>query len=149
MKFKFNWGTGIILSIIIFMSVTISTAVYMMNQDVSLVSENYYDQAIKYQEQIDRIKRTNKLDEENILLFDGKILKITIPTNFLTKNISGEIHFYRPSDNERDIRIPLRADSLGLQVIPMGNLQDGLWKVKVNWLSGQDQYFVEKRIFIN
>ena len=55
MKLQISWGTGIVIAFAIFMAVTVSTAVYMMNQDVNLVADDYYDQEIKYQQQIDRI----------------------------------------------------------------------------------------------
>lgn len=149
MKLKISWGTGIVIVFIVFMSVTILTVVYMMNQDVNLVADDYYDQEIRYQEQIDRIKRTNKLDEKNIIIYDKKIVRVIIPNVFLNKNYTGEIHFYRPSDAKRDIKIPLQTDSLGMQVIPVSRLEKGLWTVKVNWIKDEDEYFAEERIFLN
>jgi hypothetical protein len=147
-KLKISWGTGIVIVFVIFMSVTISTAVYLMNQDVNLVADDYYDQEIKYQKQIDRIKRTNKLDEKNIIMFNGSAINVTIPESLISRDLTGEIYFYRPSDEKSDIKIPLYTDSLGVQVIPVSSLEKGLWAVKVNWLVGEIEYFVEKRIFI-
>lgn len=145
---RVNWGTGIVIAFAIFMGGTISTAVYLMNQDVDLVADDYYDQEIKYQQQIDRIKRTKKLDEKNIIAFNGTLINVTIPTSFLNRDLTGEIYLYRPSDEKSDIEIPLHTDSLGVQVIPVNSLKKGLWKVKVNWLTDEMEYFAEERIFI-
>jgi hypothetical protein len=146
---RVNWGTGIVIVFVIFMSATISTAVYLMNQDVNLVADDYYDQEIKYQQQIDRIKRTNKLDEKNIIVFNGTTINVTIPESLMNRDLTGEIYFYRPSDEKSDIKIPLYTDSLGVQVIPVSSLVKGLWSVKVNWIAGEVEYFVEERIFIH
>ena len=146
---RVNWGTGIVIAFAIFMGGTISTAVYLMNQDVDLVADDYYDQEIKYQQQIDRIKRTKKLDEKNIIVFNQTLINVTIPTSFLNRDLTGEIYLYRPSDEKSDIKIPLHTDSLGVMVIPVSSLKKGLWKVKVNWLTGEMEYFVEERIFIH
>ncbi len=146
---RVNWGTGIVIVFVVFMSVNISTAVYLMNQDVNLVADDYYDQEIKYQKQIDRIKRTNKLDEKNIIVFNRSAINVTIPESLRSKDLTGEIYFYRPSDQKSDIKIPLYPDTLGVQVIPVSNLEKGLWAVKVNWLTGENEYFAEERIFIH
>ena len=149
MKLKISWGTGIVIVFAIFMGATVSTAVYLMNQDVNLVADDYYNQEIKYQQQIDRIARTKKLDEESIIVFNGTTINVTIPESLMNRDLSGEIYFYRPSDEKSDIKIPLYTDSLGLQVIPVSSLEKGLWSVKVSWLAGEMEYFVEERIFIH
>ena len=149
MKQKFSWGTGIVIAFVIFMGGIITIAVYLMNQDVNLVADDYYDQEIKYQQQIDRIKRTKKLDTKNIITFNGTTVNVTIPISLLNRDLTGEIYFYRPSDENIDIKIPLHTDSLGVQVIPVSGLEKGSWTVKVNWLTGKKEYFVEKHIFIN
>jgi nitrogen fixation protein FixH len=148
MKLKISWGTGIVIVIGVFLGISISTGIYMMSQDVNLVADDYYDKEIKYQEQIDRIERTNKLNEENIVTYDGATVIIKIPQELKSKNVEGEIHFYRPSDASADLKIPLSFDSSGVQVIPVSALAKGLWTVKVDWLVHGEEYFNEKRLFL-
>jgi hypothetical protein len=147
-KVKISWGTGIVIAFAIFMGGTISTAVYLMNQDVNLVADDYYDQEIKYQQQIDRMERTSRLGTKQIVTFDGSIVSINIPKSVLSKKLTGEIYFYRPSDSKSDIKIALITDSSGVQVIPVKNLVKGYWKIKVSWLSNGKEYFAEDRILI-
>lgn len=130
------------------MFITLSTVVYMMNQDVNLVADDYYDQEIKYQEQIDRLERTKKLDKENIITFDGSAVKIEMPSDLLYNRVEGEIYFYRPSNGTDDLKIPLTINSLGTQIVPVTALAKGLWTVKVNWTYSGKEYFNEKRIII-
>jgi len=148
-KLKISWGTGIVIVFVVFMSLNISTAVYLMNQDVNLVADDYYDQEIQYQKQIDKIKRTKKLNKKNIIAFNGSAINVAIPESLISKDLTGEIYFYRPSDQKSDIKIPLYPDTLGVQVILVSSLEKGLWAVKVNWLTGNNEYFAEERIFIH
>ena len=148
MKLKISWGNGIVIAFGVFMSVNVITAVYLMNQDVNLVSEDYYDEEIKYQQQIDRMERTSRLEKKQIVSFDGSIFKIKIPKSVLSKRLTGEIYFYRPSNSKSDIKIPLITDTSGVQVIPVERLEKGLWAIKVNWLSIGKEYFSEDRILI-
>ena len=148
MKIKISWGTGIVMVFAIFMGGTISTAVYLMNQDVNLVADDYYDQELKYQQQIDRMERTSRLETKQIVSFDGSIVSINIPTSVLSEKLTGEIYFYRPSDSKSDIKIPLIIDTSGVQLIPVKRLEKGYWKIKVSWLSKGKGYFSEDRILV-
>ena len=79
---KFSWGTGILIVIIIFMTLTITTVVYLMNQDVDLVTDNYYAKEIKYQQQIDRMNRTNEMDEELKINSEDGYIRLIFPKSF-------------------------------------------------------------------
>lgn len=149
MKLKISWGTGIVIVFAIFMAVTISTVVYLMNQDVNLVADDYYDQGIKYQQQIDKIKRTRKLDETVKINSNGSVVTISFPRELLDNEISGKLYFYCPSDVNKDFKIPLQIDKNGIQVIPVKGFAKGFWRLKLDWLMGGNEYYSEKVININ
>ena len=62
---KFNWGTGIVLAFIAFISF-IMYFVISMNTDKSLdhdlVNEDYYKQELEFQNDIDKEKNAKTLD---------------------------------------------------------------------------------------
>ncbi|MDZ7626149.1 MAG: FixH family protein [Ignavibacteriaceae bacterium] len=49
MKAKLNWGTGILIGIIVFVVISISMTVIFMTQDVDLVADKYYENSLQYQ----------------------------------------------------------------------------------------------------
>lgn len=117
-----------------------------MSRTTDLVSENYYEQEIKYQDQIDVLKRSSELDKSISLSFSGNA--VILKTDY-SKKLEGEIHFYRTSNAAKDFVIPFNADGPGEQNIPASNLEKGLWRVKLNLNDGKEKYFVEKSIFID
>ena len=143
MKKKINWGTGILIGIIIFILITVTMTIIFMNQDVSLVSDSYYEKSLVYQDEIDKQSRTKSLDEQVKINFDGTVITILFPSDYSSKKLTGEIYFYRPSDSNSDIKIPLAPDSSGVHVIPVESLEKGYWKIKVSWLSKGKDYFFE------
>ncbi|MCG6959238.1 MAG: FixH family protein [Ignavibacteriaceae bacterium] len=149
MKKKANWGTGIFISYSVFMLLTIITAVYFMNQDVSLVTDDYYQQELKYQDQIDKIERTNALSEKPAIDFDGLGVNISFPKLLIEKNVVGKIHFYRPSDPGLDFALPISLNSEGIQLISTKQLAAGYWRLKLNWMMNGKEYYNEKAIIIN
>lgn len=146
---KFNWGTGIVIAFILFVGLVISTGVYLMNQDVQLVSDDYYDKEIAYQQHIDNVARTVELSSEETILFDGSLITVKLPPEISAKNISGEIYFYRPSDSKLDIRLPFSPDANKQQIIPLVKLQKGFWRVQFSWKADDKNYYSEKAIVVN
>ncbi|MEP0862096.1 MAG: FixH family protein [Ignavibacterium sp.] len=137
---KISWGTGIVIAIIIFVVLVLVQTIYLMNQKVDLVEEDYYKKGIEYQKDIDVQKKTSELSEQVRFDFNGQYLIISFPENLSDNKISGEVLLYRPSDSGLDIKFPLQTDSLS-QVIPVSDLKKGFWRVKLRWqYEGQDYY---------
>jgi len=147
-KQKFSWGTGIVIGIITFVVISVSMTVIFMTQDVSLVSDNYYEKSLTYQDEIDKQSRTNALDEQVKINFNGEIINILFPVEYLNKNISGEIYFYRPSDSKLDFKMPLDLNEEGNQMILVKDFEKGFWRVKLSWTMNGSGYYNEKAITI-
>ena len=145
---KMNWGTGILIGIIIFIVIVFTMTAIFMSQDVHLVTDNYYEKTLTYQDEIDKQTRTMELDEEVVINYDGDLVNITFPTNYLVKNLSGEIYFYRPSNPALDIKVPLQLREQGSQVIPVKRLEKGYWRLKINWTMDGKMYYNERAITI-
>ncbi len=146
---KISWGTGIVIGIIAFVVISITMTVIFMTQDVSLVSDNYYEKSLSYQNEIDKQSRTNSLDEQVKINFNGDIINILFPVEYLNENISGEIYFYRPSDSKLDFKMPLDLGEEGNQMILVKDFEKGFWRVKLNWTMDGNGYYNERAITIN
>jgi len=145
---KISWGTGIVIGIIIFVVISLSMTVFFMTQDVNLVTDKYYENSLEYQEEIDKQSRTKTLDEQVKINFDGTIITILFPSDYIKKNISGEIYFYRPSDSSLDFKLSLLVSKEGSQIIPVERLEKGYWRLKLNWMMDGNGYYSEKAITV-
>ena len=145
---KINWGTGITIGIIIFVFISLTMTAVFMTQDVHLVTDDYYEKTLTYQDEIDKQSRTKALDDEVEINFDGKIISILFPFSYLDERISGEIYFYRPSNPELDFKIPLKLSREGYQFIPVERIEKGFWRLKLNWTMDANEYYNERAITI-
>lgn len=148
-KSKFNWGTGIFITIIIFMVITISTVVFLMNQDVDLVARDYYNKGIHHQQQIDRVNRTNEMGDEVQINPENGFIRLSFPKSYIQKSVNGTIQFYRPSDSKKDFTLPISIDTSAQQIISTQNLEKGYWKLKLNWTQDSLGYYKESSLVIN
>lgn len=141
-----NWGKGIILVFVVFV-IGIGVLVYRsMTKNIDLVTGNYYEKELKYQEQINKINNTNALKESLKIESRGKVILITYPK--LETGISGDISFYKPSDAKSDFKIKVEPGSDLKQVVLSDKLNKGLWKIQVSWASGGRDYFSEEKLML-
>ena len=143
---KISWGIKIIMSFVIFAAGIIIMVAISISKSTDLVSENYYEQEIKYQDQIDLLKNSREIE---------KIINLTYADNLIIinsagkKGLKGEMHFYRTSNAAKDFKIDFSPDEQGMQTLTASNLDKGLWKVKMSLKDSSSKFFVEKSIFIN
>ena len=120
-----------------------------MNKNVDLVRDNYYEKGIKYQDQIDMNKNSAEFSDKIKTELKDSGLLIEYSGDLLKGNFSGEIKFYRSSDAKKDFKVNIETDEKGIQLIPVMNLDKGLWKVQFSFRKDNKNYFLEKSIFIN
>ena len=146
-KNRYLWGiVGIIVVFLAFNAFLIKTS---FSTDFHLVDENYYEKEIGYQNRIEQIERTKRLPE-SIILVDKQpeALHIKIPMEWMTKNLTGTIYFYRPSNAEWDRNYHLLVDNNGVQTISLVTLAKGRWKVAIEWMMDDQSYYDEFNLYI-
>jgi Predicted integral membrane protein linked to a cation pump len=144
------WPYGIILTFVLFISGTIALIVIACRNDSDLVSSNYYEEEIRFQNQIDRMQRGQELGDEAGVAYNGEQQKIvvTVPAGHVQGATQGRIHLYRPSAAGLDRNIELKPDANGTQSIDAAQLQPGLWKVKVYWTANGSDYRVDGKVVV-
>lgn len=145
-----NWGNRLTLVILVFMAIMAVMVVYSFRQDLNMVTDNYYEKDLKYQEQMDKIQNTKMLIEKPRVQYRSadKILTVQFPENLLHHPISGEIHLFRPSDYKMDKSYKIELDDRGVQFINTAELLIGEWTVKLSWNDGHQSYYDEIEVFI-
>lgn len=138
-----KWSTGIFLFYTLFVVVLLLVLRKSMQFDNSLVTDNYYEHDLKYQEQYDKLANSQALNQK--LFFEknkeSEQLILTFPKGF--EDIQGTILFFRPSDSSKDFELSIRPDKDNEQIISTAKLEKGLWRVKVNWQAGITPFYDE------
>jgi hypothetical protein len=149
MKAPITFLQGIIIAIAVPIVLLIAFVIYSSQNSFKLVERDYYQKEINYQSQIDKETRTNQLSQKfNIVSNEDRVV-LQFPSMFAPEDINGRILFFRPSDLNLDVSIKIDLNRDGLQSISNTNLKKGAWIIKVFWNNQQDEYYSEKRIFVN
>ncbi len=149
MKTKFNpWPYGIILFFVLLVCCLAAVVVIAATHRESMVSENYYEQELKFQDRIDSAVRAQKSGANMQLDAAAGKLLVTVPARQLAQNFSGAIELYRPSSSKLDREFPFAPRADGTQALDVSKLAAGLWHVRVKWTAGGLDYFLEQKIKI-
>ncbi len=144
-----NWGTGLTVVIVLFVVATLSVVFYLVSLDYYMVSENHYEEAVKYEQQIQRIEHTRALEGAiSIKQVKSNEIKIDFPDTLAQLQPVGIVKLYRPSDSRLDQSFKLSIDESGSQLIPATDLKKGKWLVRILWEVGEKGFFKETAIFI-
>ncbi len=139
-----NWGKSIALFYTLFVVAILSVVAFSFTQDVNIISEDYYQQEIAYEEQIERLKNTNELEVEPGVELVRNHVKVVFADNLKPK---GNILFFRPSDGSKDWHVPISLGADGTQQIDFSTRQQGKWIVKLLWRDGDKEYYKEFSLY--
>jgi len=132
---KINWGTGIVIAIVLFIGFIMVLITLMMsddNLDHELVTDEYYKKELVYQEEIDAEKNAQLLTENIKITKTSEGLLLIFPKDLDYSNIDGKVSLYRPSNKNLDFELPLDLSSHQL-LIPNNKLVEGRWDISVDW----------------
>ncbi len=145
---KLNWGTGIVIAIIGFISFIMYFVISMStgkSYNHDLVSDKYYQKELEYQQTIDATKNAKVLKENISIEQSIGGLIVNFPKDFDYKKISGKVFLYRPSNKQLDFEIPISLSKTYL-LVPEKRLLGGRWNISVSWNYNNTAYFYQKEL---
>ncbi len=145
---KIHWGIGIIVAFVVFAAAILTMVTISMNREVDLVSDDYYQQELRHQTQIESESRSNALVESPSIEVSASSVALKLPRFFAANSVSGMLTFYRPADRKSDFVVPLKLDSSNTQRVQTSRLEKGLWRLKVRWSAHSQSYYHEEAIVI-
>ena len=139
---KFNWGHGIFLFYVFFVSTLVVVVIKSRTFDNSLVDENYYARDINYQQEFDRRLNSNKLAVPLRMVTNDGGYVLQFPTRGAGR-VAGTVHLYRPSSSNDDRWLPLAVGEDGAMLLPLKGMNPGHYSAIVEWSSGGVDYYDE------
>ncbi|MFT6828423.1 MAG: hypothetical protein ACJAZV_001716 [Roseivirga sp.] len=145
-----NWGHKIIVAYICFIGMIFTLVYISVNTDFYLVADNYYEQELAYEDQIQRIKNVNGLSEQPTFDLNRSEVsaELTFPSSIIESMKEGSVSFVRASNANLDQSFPLKLDENGKQKIDLKSFTTGAWKIKIEWKSAGREFYKEINIVI-
>ncbi|MCV6628341.1 MAG: FixH family protein [Flavobacteriaceae bacterium] len=143
---KFNWGTGIVVGLVLFIAFIMYFVVQMAGSDRAnheLVVEDYYKQELAFQSEIDAENRAKAMKEKVEIIKKNNGIEVIFPSTLDANKIKGNVFLYRPSNERLDFNLSIVLSNSRL-LIPKKRLLDGRWNMKVSWTYNNEDYLIRK-----
>lgn len=144
---KFNWGYKIAAFYITFVIGMMYLVIRASQQEVDLVTPDYYAQELKYQDRIDELNRAASLSTTIQCSIEHDVITVVFPPEFTGKKITGQALVYCASNKSNDINSNISVTDGQLKIsVPEKN--SGIHEVQVSWEAEGLKYYSAKTIFI-
>lgn len=142
---KFTWGHGIVLAMLSFMGfILFMIFVYSSGKQKSeLITEDYYEQELAFQDVIDAKNNADALTEKPLYEQNKFQIAITFPKEYTNDNTTFNIHLYRPEDGNLDVESKMTLDYHNRIVIPAKVMKKGDYMLKLKWTKDNKNYQID------
>jgi hypothetical protein len=143
---KLSWGYIITSGYLVFVAGIVFLVYKASSEKFDLVTKDYYEQELKYQEVIDESANTARLSAPLVVERSGNQLQIGFPAEMRSKKKTIDFYLYYPADAKRDFRktIEIKDNEL-LQPLP--SAMKGQYQLKLSWEVEGVKYYFEKKLF--
>lgn len=145
---KINWGTGIVITFVLFIGFILFFVVKTMTNskyEYDLVATDYYKDELNYQTNINQIQNAKDKGYQIDLTIQESGMIVDFPFVMNDSDIKGEILLYRPSNKNLDKKLPIQL-SEKKQFISNKILLPGIWNVKISWQQHGEKFLFEQSI---
>jgi hypothetical protein len=145
------WPVGIIVACALFVAGTAGLIVMACAQKNDLVRPDYYEQELRFQNQIDRTERTRRVAGQASVAYDTarQCITVSLPPEHAGQPVWGSVELYRPSAAKMDRAVKLEPDAQGVQRLDATGLAPGLWRVRVSWTVEKEDYYLEQKVIVS
>ncbi|SMC35999.1 FixH family protein [Moheibacter sediminis] len=138
---KFTWGHGIMVALGCFM-IFILSLIFFSGDMGEMVTEDYYEKTINYQDDIDAVNRANALAVKPQITQQANGFMI----HFDEAVQSGDVFFLRSENSKKDIVQPLKLNAKNEMLIHSVDLINGEYEVSLRWKQNNQNYLVKERV---
>ena len=143
---KLSWGYLITFGYVFFVA-GIGFLVYKAtSQKFDLVTNDYYDQELKYQGIIDQSANTARLSTPLKISQTAAELKIEFPGEMKAKKKAIDFYLYYSADAKRDFRKTVNISENEFRQ-PLPAAMKGMYELKLSWEVDSVKYYFEKKLF--
>jgi len=142
-----SWGYKILGVYLVFVTGIVFLVIKSSNQKVDLVTKDYYEQELMYQDKINETARASKLTGAITCEVKGQQILVKLPAEMSGQDVSADVLLYCPSDSRKDVSRQIQTNNGQLLMdFPAG--YKGQFEVKVNWKAGGQAYYTTQKLFI-
>lgn len=141
---KLNWGHGLLIALGCFMIfiLTLILVFPLGKQNAELISDNYYEEELVYQEVIDAKNNAEALTVTPIYKQSAEGIRITFPEELTVDENKINFFLFRTDDSNLDVKKDLILENRSI-LIPNKILAPGSYTLKIKWYGDKKPHQID------
>ncbi|MDI9365670.1 MAG: FixH family protein [Flavobacterium sp.] len=136
-----NWGYKILIGFSTFVACMLCMVGVAMKQSNEMIDDNYYEKELKYQDKIDASKNLSAVAQKLSITDSGNVVVLQLPLATIGNNTTGTIECIRSAEQKKDVMLHIQVDATGKQVLPKTLFVNGVYQLRLNWVTNGTAYF--------
>ena len=141
-----NFGNWIVVSFVLFAAFIGTLVVVCLREDISLVSKDYYQEELVYEDQIQRLNNVAALKEKPVISVVDHMVQVEF-SQFNTIE-HAELEIFCPSNASMDRKFLVKSSDQPVQFFKLDPLQKGMHRAKLQWEMNGKEFYLEEVIYI-
>ncbi|MDQ0783593.1 FixH family protein [Chryseobacterium sp. W4I1] len=139
---NFSWGHGVVIALFAFIIFILSMLFLFPNgqKNSEMVTDNYYEEELKYQDVIDAKQKADDLQEKPVYSQEKEGIRITFPKEYNNSNTTVKFVLNRTEDQNLDIKKSVQLDAQQSILIPAQVLKVGNYTLRLMWTKDKTDY---------
>jgi len=143
---KISWGWKIVALYSGFVLLMLFMVFKATSEEFHMVKEDYYGAELQHNEHMQKVRNAIELKSGMEIKHEAAELQLSIQFPANMTHIQGQAKLYRPSNSHLDVTLDLDTDLQNKQVFSTADYPKGKWILQVDWISGDQAYYVEETI---
>lgn len=144
---KLHWGNYIAIFFTCFVVFMLWLISKTFSINTELVSEDYYDKEIAYQQKIDKLSNVRRLNAAVQVIQTEDSIQFIFPEAYAHTTVTGIIKLYRPSDISKDKTFSITRIN-NRQTFSKKEFIKGNYVVHVDWKGNTIPFYTEETLYI-
>lgn len=145
---KFNWGWALAICLGIF-TIAMGTTLYRASQhDWDLVTKDYYEAELTYQEVIDGKNNAGQLSAPASVSANAESIRLNLPEELQGKTGEGHLEWYCTQEADNDFTTQLENWEVSNLQWPTSRFKSGRWVAKLTLEVEGTPYYFEPVVYI-
>lgn len=142
---KFTWGHGVVTALAAFILFILGMIFLFPNgqKNSELITENYYEEELAYQNVIDAKNRADQLEKKPEVQLKNSGILISFPSDINTENSKFSFELFRTDDKNLDVKKDFVPSKSGTFEIPNKVLVKGSYTLKLKWTKDKKDYQID------
>ncbi|MEY8757998.1 FixH family protein [Chryseobacterium tongliaoense] len=139
---NFSWGHGVVIALFAFIAFILSMLFLFPNgqKNSEMVTDNYYEEELQYQDVIDAKKRADSLQEKPVYSQNVNGILVSFPKDYNNSNTTVKFVLNRTDDQNLDIKKSEQLDTNQSILIPAKVLKQGNYTLRLMWTKDKTDY---------